>query len=120
MRVDPRAVARAQGVIGGAWPLLSLRTFERVYGPKADDWLQKTTGGLLVAAGWSMLRAAADDEGMRHARRTGVGTALTLLLVDVVYVPKGRIRATYLMDAAKEVAWLAAWYKAGRLGHRSD
>ncbi|MER7112516.1 hypothetical protein ABT360_33525, partial [Streptomyces sp. NPDC000229] len=46
MKVDPRALSRAQGlfnIVGGAWPLVSLRTFERIYGPKADDWLQKTS-----------------------------------------------------------------------------
>ncbi|MFE0737217.1 hypothetical protein [Streptomyces sp. NPDC058855] len=114
-------VARAQGlfnIVGGAWPVLSLRTFEWVYGPKADDWLQKTSGGLLASAGWSMLRAANDPEGLRHARRVGIGTALTFLAVDLVYVPRGRIRPTYLMDAAKEIAWLVAWWRAGPLPPR--
>ncbi|MER7830476.1 hypothetical protein [Streptomyces sp. NPDC095602] len=118
-RVGPRTVARAQGlfnVVGGAWPLVSLRTFGRVYGPVADGWLQKTSGALLLSAGWTMLRAAsgtAGEDGVRHARRTGIGTALAFLAVDLVYVPKGRIRATYLVDAAMEAAWLAAWWRAG-------
>ncbi|MGW6566336.1 hypothetical protein [Streptomyces sp. NPDC054975] len=117
--VTPVTVARAQGlfnVAGGLWPLVSLRTFERVYGPKTDDWLQKTSGGLLVVSGVSMLRAARTPEGLRHARRTGVGTAATLLAVDLAYVPPGRISPAYLMDAAKEIAWLTAWARAGRLG----
>ncbi|MGW0121230.1 hypothetical protein [Streptomyces sp. NPDC003327] len=112
----PVTVARAQGLfnlVGGAWPLISLRTFEWIYGPKADRWLQKTSGGLLASAGISMLLAGADDEGVRHARRVGIGTALTFLAVDLVYVPRRRIPATYLMDAAKETAWLAAWWAAG-------
>ncbi|MEU6878864.1 hypothetical protein [Streptomyces sp. NPDC046712] len=116
--VAPVTVARAQGLFnlaGGLWPLLSLRTFERVYGPKTDDWLQKTSAGLLAVSGMSMLRTAATAEGVRAARRTGVGTAVTLLAVDVVYVPRGRISPAYLMDAAKEIAWLTAWFKAGRL-----
>ncbi|MFP1627973.1 hypothetical protein ACLB9X_23010 [Streptomyces sp. 5K101] len=112
--VNALTVARAQGLfnlVGGAWPLLSLRTFERVYGPKTDEWLQKTTGGLLVSIGWTMACTASDAEGLRHARRIGVSTAATLLAVDLVYVPLGRIRPTYLMDAAKEIAWLAAWWR---------
>ncbi|MET9957082.1 hypothetical protein ABZ135_36780 [Streptomyces sp. NPDC006339] len=119
--VTPVAVARGQGLfnlVGGLWPLVSLRTFERVYGRKTDDWLQKTSAGLLAAAGIGMLRAANTPEGMRDARRTGVGTALTFLLVDLVYVPRGRISPAYLMDAAKETAWLVAWWKAGRLARR--
>ncbi len=113
--VAPATVARAQGlfnVVGGLWPLVSLRTFERVYGPKTDDWLQKASAGLLFSAGVTMLGAAITPEGLRYARRTGIGTALTFLLVDLVYVPRGRISPAYLMDAAKETGWLIAWGKA--------
>ncbi|MFD3533848.1 hypothetical protein [Streptomyces sp. NPDC058664] len=115
----PSTVARAQGLfnlVGGVWPLVSLRTFERVYGPKTDDWLQRTSGALLASAGISMLPAGPGPEGVRHARRVGVGTAVTFLAIDLVYVPRRRIPATYLMDAAKETAWLVAWCKAGRVG----
>ncbi|WP_225799988.1 hypothetical protein [Streptomyces sp. NK15101] len=113
---SPLTVARAQGLfnlVGGLWPVVSLRTFERVYGAKAEGWLQKTSGALLASAGISMLMAAPGPEGLRHARRTGIGTALTFLAVDLVYVPRRRIPATYLMDAAKEAAWLASWWAAG-------
>lgn len=33
----------------GLWPLFSVRTFQRVTGPKSDLWLVKTAG-LLIAA----------------------------------------------------------------------
>ncbi|MGW0467924.1 hypothetical protein ACWDX6_22090 [Streptomyces sp. NPDC003027] len=114
--VRPVAVARAQGVfniVGGLWPVVSLRTFEQVYGAKTDKWLQRTSGALLASAGFSMLCAGSTPAGVRHARRVGVGTALTFLAIDLVYVPRRTIPATYLMDAAKEIAWLAAWWRAG-------
>ncbi|MDQ1012924.1 hypothetical protein QFZ82_007409 [Streptomyces sp. V4I23] len=120
--VDPLALARAHGlfnVLGGVWPLLSLRTFEWVSGPKTDEWLLQTCGGLLATAGWSMLRVSPGPEGLRHARRLGVGTAVTLLVIDLVYVPLGRIRPTYLIDAATEIAWLTAWWRTGRLPART-
>ncbi|MFI1720427.1 hypothetical protein [Streptomyces sp. NPDC020489] len=88
----------AQGafnVVGGLWPLVHLRSFEWVFGPKTDVWLQRTTGGLLVSAGLAQLAAAEDPHGSAHARRIGLGTALTLLAIDLLYVPKGRIRPTY-------------------------
>ncbi|MER6298889.1 hypothetical protein ABT247_04845 [Kitasatospora sp. NPDC001539] len=96
-------VARAQGLfnlVGGLWPVLSLRTFEAVYGAKTDRWLQRTNGALLAATGISLLLAEPSAEGMRHARRVGVGSALTFLAADLVYVPLRRIPATYLLDAA--------------------
>ncbi|MGW6244615.1 hypothetical protein [Streptomyces roseolus] len=114
----PLAVARAQGlfnIVGGSWPLVSLRSFESVYGAKTDRWLQRTSGALLASAGYGMLRTEPTPAGLRQARRIGVGTALTFLAIDLVYVPRRVIPATYLMDAAKEIAWLAAWWRVGRL-----
>ncbi|MEU0404094.1 hypothetical protein ABZ318_28470 [Streptomyces sp. NPDC006197] len=119
----PLAVARAQGlfnIVGGLWPVVSLRSFERIYGAKTDRWLQRTSGALLASAGFSMLRAEPTPAGLRQARRIGVGTALTFLTIDLVYVPRRTIPATYLMDAAKEIAWLAAWWRAGRLSRGDD
>lgn len=108
------ALALAHGafnVVGGGWPLVSMRSFEWVFGPKADRWLEQTVAGLMVAAGWSQLRAAGTPAGREHARRIGVGTACTLLAIDLVYVPAGRLRWTYLLDAALEAAWITAWLR---------
>ncbi|CAL9645692.1 hypothetical protein [Streptomyces sp. enrichment culture] len=109
-----RGLAVAQGafnVVGGLWPLAHLRSFEWVFGRKTDVWLQMTTGGLLLSAGLAQLAAATDPDGPAHARRVGLGTALTLLAVDLVYVPKGRIRPTYLLDAAMQTGWISAWLR---------
>jgi hypothetical protein len=35
-----------------------------------------------------------------------------LAAIDLVYVPSGRISKMYLLDAALEVAWIMAWYRA--------
>ncbi len=110
-------MARAQGlfnVIGGAWPIVSLRSFEWVYGPKEEGWLQKTSGGLLVASGIALLRAEDTPEAIRTARRIGVGVALTYLIIDLVYIPRGELRKTYLQDVVCEMGWLLAWADAAR------
>ncbi len=110
-------LARAQGVFnlaGGAWPLLHRRSFEGLFGTKDDEWLQQTVGALLVAAGCSQLLAAREPGGHAHARRTGLGTAVSLLAIDLMYVPTGRIRWTYLLDAAAETAWILAWLRVTR------
>ncbi|SEB84986.1 hypothetical protein [Streptomyces melanosporofaciens] len=107
---DSLAVAHGTfNVVGGLWPLLHLRSFEWVFGPKTDRWLQQAVGGLLVSNGVSQLVGATSAEGRTVARRVGLTTALTLLAIDLVYVPKGRIRPTYLLDAAMEAGWITAW-----------
>ncbi|TQJ85382.1 hypothetical protein FBY22_4154 [Streptomyces sp. SLBN-31] len=89
--------------------MVHLRSFEWVFGPKKDEWLQMTTGGLLVSANLAQLAAASEPQGAAHARRIGLGTALTLPAIDLAYVPRGRIRPTYLFDALMQTGWIAAW-----------
>ncbi|GGO60817.1 hypothetical protein [Nonomuraea cavernae] len=108
-------LARTQGacnVLGGVWPLAHMSSFEKVFGPKVDRWLVRTVAGLLVGIGYSQIRASRTPEGVRHARRIGLTTAATLLSIDLVYVPMGRIRATYLLDALAEAGWIYAWRRA--------
>lgn len=112
--LDPRTLSRVHGafnIAGGLWPLLHLRSFEAVFGPKHDRWLEHTVGGLLTGIGWTQWRAGTPG-GWPHARRISVATAGTLLAIDLAYVPRGRIRWTYLLDAAAELALLVAWAAA--------
>ena len=113
--MDGVGLARAHGVAnlaGGLWPLLHLRSFEMVFGPKTDRWLVKTVAGLLIVNGITQLATSSSAASMRQARRLGVGTAAVLAAVDLIYVSAGRISKMYLVDAAVEVAWIMAWYQA--------
>ncbi len=108
---DPAVLGEAQGwfnLIGGAWPLLSLRTFEAIFGPKTDRWLEYTVAGLLVTNGACQVIAARRSDATT-ARSLGGGTAVTLFAIDVIFVSTGRIRWTYLVDAAFEAGWLGLW-----------
>jgi hypothetical protein len=49
------AVPGGYYVVIGIWPLISMRTFERVTGPKLDKWLVKTVGILVTVAGTTLL-----------------------------------------------------------------
>ncbi|CAL9672798.1 hypothetical protein SUDANB105_07638 [Streptomyces sp. enrichment culture] len=95
------------------WPWLHLRSFQWVFGRKSEEWLQHTTAALLTMAGCSMLLSPATTDAVRQARRTDVGTAVTLLAIDL-WVPRSRIRPTYLLDAAMQAGWLTAWPRCGR------
>ncbi len=56
-----RASALGQGAFwlaSGAWPLVHYPSFEAVTGPKEDDWLVKTIGGLIAVVGATLLRGA--------------------------------------------------------------
>ena len=122
------ALARGHGcfnIVGGVWPLLHMRSFEAIMGPKVDRWLVRTVAGLMVANGVVQVSAGPSREALRQARRIGIGTALTLGTIDLVYAPRGRISKVYLVDALAEGAWVLAWLATNdrgtppaRLGHR--
>lgn len=112
-----RAVlARVHGVFNvasGLWPLVHMRSFERVSGPKTDHWLVQTVGGLLATNGLTQLGAGSSHEGLARARQIGLGTALTMATIDLVHAPRGRISKVYLLDAVVEIGWALAWLVAG-------
>ena len=108
------SLARAQGlfnVVGGAWPIVALPTFEWVFGRKRDVYLQRTSGALFLASGVALLLAEPSQDGIETARRIGMGVAAAYLAIDLVYVPKGDIPKTYLLDAVMEIGWLTAWVR---------
>ena len=107
-------------VAAGLWPLVSMRRFEAVTGPKTDRWLVRTVSGLLVAVGVGQVRTARRAAltggtaiGLETARDLGIGTALTLAAIDLVYGGSGRISRAHLGDVPLELGWLAAWLSCG-------
>lgn len=112
-------VAVVQGVyygVTGVWPLLHMRSFEAVTGPKVDGWLVKTVGALVGVVGASCLVAARRGEVSASVAVLGAGSAAALGAVDAWYAVKGRVRGVYLLDAVGEAVLVAAWLWAWRRG----
>lgn len=108
-------IARVQGVfnvLNGLWPLVHIRSFEAVFGPKTDKWLVRTVGGLLLVNGIAQLLAGRAGAQVQHAKRLGMGTAATLTAVDLIYVGNGTLSKMYLLDAAAELLWITLWRRA--------
>ncbi len=98
-------------VVSGLWPLVNMKSFEAVTGPKTDDWLVRTVALLLVANGVVQLGSRTPDE-LAQARRLAIGTAAATAAIDVVYGGKGRISRIYLADAVIELGWISAWLRS--------
>jgi hypothetical protein len=108
----PHIAPLSQGIFyvaTGLWPVLHLRSFERVTGPKVDKWLVRTFGGLVAAIGAALIAGAFEDRRSRALAILGVGSALALGAADVVYAGRGRISRVYFGDAAAEAAVAATW-----------
>jgi hypothetical protein len=93
-------------LVTGAAPLVSMRAFEAVTGPKRDDWLVKTVGLLALGYGAVLARDAARD---RPDPVTGLAGALPFAAASLWYGGTGRVRRVYLLDGALEAAFAAAW-----------
>jgi hypothetical protein len=106
------SVALTQGVYfvaTGVWPLVSIRTFMRVTGPKTDLWLVKTVGILVTVVGATILCAAFREQIDLEILVLAVGSAAALTAIDVIYVAKRVIAPIYLADAVLEIAFIAWW-----------
>jgi hypothetical protein len=120
-RSTMRRMARVQGLVylvSGGWPLVHLRSFEAVTGPKIDDWLVRTVAGILVAIGAAEVWADRRDEVTPPLAVAGAGTAITLGSVAAWYAARGRIREVYFVDAAMEAALAVGWAVAIVHGRR--
>lgn len=107
-----RATAVGQGAFWlatGLWPLVHYRSFEAVTGPKQDDWLVKTIGGLIAVVGGTLLLAGWRGRPSREIAVLGAAAAATLSIADVVFVSRGRISKVYLLDVLAEMPLLAGW-----------
>ncbi len=93
----------------GLWPLLSLQTFMRVTGPKTDGWLVRTVGLLVGVSGLALLLAAWSHRVTPEMILLGIGQAVALATIDVVYAVRGRISKIYLLDAVAEAVLVAGW-----------
>lgn len=117
-----RTLAFAQGayyVFTGLWPVIDIRTFMILTGPKRDLWLVKSIGLLFGCIGSSLLLAAWDDRaGERQHRILATGTALCMAGIDIVYVERQRISPVYLLDALAELALAAGWLGGMPAGQR--
>ncbi len=101
-------------IITGIWPLLNMRTFQAVTGPKADRWLVKTVGVLITVIGGVLLLSGVRQDESPEMTLLGTASAAGLTAIDAVYVARRRISPIYLLDALAEVALIGAWFFARR------
>src|SRR3954465_6721217 len=106
------ALAIGQGVYfaaTGIWPIVDMRSFEAVTGPKVDKWLVRTVGVLVAAIGGALISAGARRAVTPEIAGLAIGSAAGLGLIDAIYSTKGRISKIYLADAAAEMVLVTAW-----------
>lgn len=96
--------------ITGIWPLVFYRSFETITGHKTDVWLVKTAGALLAVTGAALLNAVINTAPVNSTVFIiGTGSAVVLLIIDLVYVAKSVISKIYLVDACIQFLLIVLW-----------
>ena len=96
-------------LVSGLWPIVSIRTFEAITGPKVDRWLVKTVAALVAVIGGALALASRRRQVSPEIVLVATASATALATIDVVYVAKRRISWVYLLDAVAEIALAAGW-----------
>ena len=105
-------VALVQGIyffVTGIWPIISMTTFLKITGPKTDLWLVKTVGLILATIGVVLIYAQLTDSINPPVILLAMGSALSLTLVEFMYVIKRVISPIYLADAFAEILLMVWW-----------
>jgi hypothetical protein len=117
-----RRIFWVQGIyfaVTGIWPLIDLNSFQAVTGPKRDLWLVQMVGAILTVTGLSLCVAGKQRTIGPSNFVLAAGSALVLLLVDVIFTSQGAISPIYLLDGAAEFLLLIAWGTLGVLALRA-
>lgn len=116
-------VAQCQAVyyiVTGVWPLVHIKSFLKVTGPKTDLWLVKTVGVLVTVIGVVLGMGGAQRSARKEMAVLAVSSAAALTAIDVYYVARRRIAPIYLLDAAGEIGLIIGWLASGRTQHSAE
>jgi hypothetical protein len=107
-------LALAQGAyyaVFGAWPLLHLRSFEKVTGPKPEEWLTKGVAACWVNVGIHLIEAGRQGGRVRRdVRGLAMRMAATFAFFDFHYAGlRRRISPVYLINGLVQLGFLALW-----------
>lgn len=89
-------------VVTGVWPILHMKSFETVTGPKTDKWLVKTVSLMILCSGIIYIKYSESEP----AKFLAIMNALSLSFIDIYYSVKGVIRKVYLADAVLEFVFV--------------
>jgi len=104
-----RLVCAFQGsyfVATGVWPLVHLRSFLALTGPKTDLWLVQSFGLLVASVGVALLRAWVKRT-PEASLPVGACTAAAMVMADGIAARA--VSPIYLIDMAPELLFLVGW-----------
>jgi hypothetical protein len=91
------------------WPLVSIKTFMEVTGPKTDIWLVKTVAVLLIPIAACFLFNTFTRRPHVSVMVVGLTVSAGLSIIDFYYTYTDTIKWVYAVDGCIELIFLVAW-----------
>lgn len=107
-----RVMATIQGAyffITGIWPIVDIKSFQLVTGPKTDLWLVKMVGLLTVAISLLLFVIAKRRLITTESIVLILGSSISYLSIDVYYSLNRVISYIYLADAVLQLIIILIW-----------
>jgi hypothetical protein len=107
-----RILLLTQGIytlLTALWPIVHIKSFMDVTGPKTDIWLVKTVGALLIPISLTMFFFVIVRMDNRPVALLAGTTSLAFIVIDLVYALQDVIPDIYLADAVVEMIFLLGW-----------
>ena len=92
-------------LVTGIWPIIDIKSFMAVTGPKTDIWLVKMVGLLTISISIQMF---AELKNRSSSLRLPITAALSYLIIDSYYALNGTISKVYLADGLLQAGFLIA------------
>jgi hypothetical protein len=91
------------------WPIVHLKSFLIVTGPKTDIWLLNTVSLLLLAMGISFLIWSKEKSPSNGIRLLAINSAITLAAIDFYYTAHHIISRVYIVDGIMQLVFISWW-----------
>jgi hypothetical protein len=108
-----RNILRLQTIyylLTATWPLVHIKSFMVVTGPKIDTWLVKTVAVLILVIAICFIGQLLIKGLSLPVIVLAISCCIGLILIECYYVSTGVISRIYLVDAFLHVLFLVAWW----------
>jgi hypothetical protein len=102
----------AQGIytiLTSLWPIIHIKSFLFITGPKTDVWLVKLVSLLLLCMGISFLMEVSQKHLSVTIKQLALNSAVVLFVVDLYYSYYNIIPEVYVIDGFIQLLFICLW-----------
>ena len=91
------------------WPLVDIKSFMLITGPKTDIWLVKTVAAMLLPVALSFFVASHQQQINWPVYLLAMGSCIAFASIDFYYTLNGTIKWVYQLDGYLQIIFFITW-----------